>query len=389
MNNPFSSYQVLLKSEIWLNVGHQVATRKSSIFSSSLPLFKSVAMNLDAFSLDSLFITLPSFSEMLTQLKAKGYFLNKVPLERTPEDFLKSYLGTQRDYLVCSPVQLLAQPLDPIVTTEMNYPKEFFELFDKLNAYIAIVNDVLCNRLALKPYEKISDQENVTEQMHALQAGKISYLIHMPFGDVLALLLHDIARPSVNDPEHGHSNHCHEGSTILLPLGLPIDYSGYHAVAKYLLMEFCTPYQDLISPTSKHTLDIQLKPLLGTLKRLEDLPEHELSTFMYQIMFMRLIDDMSKVPPSAVNELCSESADYFEKQTIENMLHQQLCVHLNQRLASTTNLSLELQTMKASLDAALSLLLRAKDYSNNPNLYQTYEPVIHDLGDQTLGLSIQ
>ncbi len=366
-----------------------MATREQSVFTSTSSLFKPPSPSLLAFqktTLESYLSELPSFKEILTILNEKAIFLGKEPVQYRMDDFLATCVHLSNTNLNCPPVQLLAEPLS-FATTPMStltesehLPEPCLLLADEIACYIAIIGDVLNNQLAQKPYEKAVDLEYVTEQEHALQAGKISYRLNMPLEDILALLLHDIARPSIDDPEHGHSNHCKEGSTILSPLGLAIDYSGYHAFAKYLLYTFCPSYKDLISKTSRRTLEIQLQDLALQLGELTDFPPPQLAFAMYKIMLMRLIDDMSKVPPSELNKrLDGGEPEYFNHQDIQNMLSKQMNRHLNRMIAQSTDITKTLKETKDKLDAALLLLLRARGYSTHPALYEKYHEVIEPL----------
>jgi len=252
-----------------------------------------------------------------------------------------------------------------------------------INCYIDMLIDVLNNKLAKKPYENINDLENVTERQHALQAGKIALLIGLPLNDVIALLLHDIARPSINDPTHGHANHCFEGSTILKPFGLSTDYAGLHAFAKYLLFHCCPDYKDLISHTSRYTLAIQSKNMASQIESLNNLDASALAPVLYKIMLMRLIDDMSKVPDCELQKIAgNQQIENLDDVMIKKMLSQQIMTHME-------NLSGEKQMnqFKEELEDALRLLLRAQEYSSNAELYTQYHDVINEAATQKLSVA--
>lgn len=350
-----------------------MATSEDRVFSS---LFKSIP---EEATLDLYAQALPPFSVILAQLQKEGVFKGMKLVEDTPErvksvdytiqDFLETPVVTMKANLHQSPAKILAQPL-PAVAFSMDdtpidaklYPKQFAELIDEINCYIALIFDVLNNELAKKPYELKQDQENVTEKEHALEAGKIGMLLSMKLDDVLALLLHDIARPSINDADYGHSRHASEGSTITSPLGLSTDYSGLHTYAKYLLYKFCLPYKDLISPTSMRTLEIQSRGHAWDLGELNGMKPEELGPALYKIMFMRLIDDMSKVPI----KFGQDETEHFDK-LITSMLREQMVLRLNTMTQAGPDIPEAIQGMKDKLDAALRLLVRARDHSIKPS----------------------
>lgn len=360
-----------------------------SFYTTSHVKFKSFSPSIAAlqkYSLKDYISEISPFKTILAGLHKRGLFTHISAIDYTMNDFLKSYFEVQdlneRSFFLSTPVDLIAQPL-PLPQEEGQdtvYTKELSSLFELINCYLAMLLDVLNNQLAQKPYEKISDKEDVTEQEHALQAGKMALLLGMSLSDVLALLFHDIARPSVDDPLHGHSNHCQEGSTILSPLGLSVDYSGYHALAKYLLSEFCPNYEFLISDVSKYTLRIQKGGLNKEAQGLNQLDAESLASYLFQIMFMRLIDDMSKVPELVLKE----KAQYFNNETILLMLKEQMITHLKEEMKNSKDTSETIAGCKAKLEAAISLMSRAKSQTNDPDLYEGYKDILEQRIEQRL-----
>ncbi|KTC70237.1 hypothetical protein Lbir_1820 [Legionella birminghamensis] len=321
---------------------------------------------------------LPDFPAILQKLRAKGYFEGQEAVDYTAADFLKEF-SLNEQMLKATPVELLCSPLTSleVLTAECSLPSEFTELSPNIECYIEIINDVLQNRLAQKPYDNPSDQENVTEQEHALQAGKLGLLLFGCLEDVLGLLLHDIARPSINDPVHGHSKHCQEGSKILAPLGLKIDYAGHHAFAKYLLNLCCPSYKKLISDTSIFTLNIQEKGLAEEIKDLSSLDSTALARVFYQLMLMRIIDDSSKVSNIDLKRrLRGNHPEFFDSACIHSMLRRQIGLYLREKLGGNQPLEVIKTEIKSQLNEALFLLLRAKEASNAPQLYEKYESLL-------------
>lgn len=366
-----------------------MATREQSVFEGTSVLFKPASSNLNALQTTSIahyLHNLPGFSSILAQLKSEGLFLHLDSVEYSVENFLEHHANLSRVNLDRPAVELISEPIyltlnsSDLLTDIELIPHDFLELSDKIECYISLIVDVIHNQLAQKPYEKLSDREDVTEQEHALQAGKIAYLLKMPLGEILALLLHDVARPSINNPEHGHANHSQEGSTILSPLELPIDFSGAHTFAKYLLYKFSPLYKNLISAASKHTLSIQTQFLASEAEKLKDLTPRELAVTIYQLMLMRLIDDMSKVSSLALNQqLDDERPDYFDPLLIKQLLKQQMNLHLRETVDKSSDLPKAISKINEQLDDALLLLLRAKDYSNDPKLYEQFHQVIESI----------
>lgn len=287
-----------------------------------------------------------SFSDILFSFQQKGLFKNTSDCSYTMSDFLKEkFINKTLDTPIS---QFLNKELTP--STDSLAPN----LSSKTTAYVELIIDVLNNKLAYKKYEQVSDRESVNERTHALQAAKISSQIYNDPAEVLMLLLHDIARVSIDDATHGHKNHCVEGSRILAPLQLPMDFVGLHAFAKQLLFLFCPAYKQLISPASQKSLNIQEGSFAAVIASLENLPAIELAKLFYGIMFSRLIDDESKVPTDMVQ------AQYHSTNAIRQLLSQRM-----QNLPEDT----------AKLDDAIRLLLRAKENSNNPQLYEDFKEV--------------
>lgn len=384
-----------------------MATRKDSVFTTPNVFFTPVSQNLlvlEEVTLQSFIDATPGFDEMLTKLQEKGFFKGKELIKYTMFEFIAELFDSNLPTMDTAAAQFLIQkfadgktPLTCLTKieesdekeehetaeTELLPPKQlglFAPLAKEMNCYINLLYDVLDNDLAQKPYEKMQDQENVTEKQHALQAAKISFMLQMSLADILALLFHDIARPSVNDADHGHENHCMEGSTILDPLGLDIDYSGYHAFAKYLLFSYCPPYLGLISQTSVHTLAFQEKDWSAQIAGLEELDSPDLAKALFKIMLMRLIDDMSKVPESQLKNPYDESPpEYFDELQIKKMLRKQILTHLNKLATQSNNSEATIQEIKEKLESAMLLLLRAKDFSLHPGLYEQYADIVDPL----------
>lgn len=309
------------------------------------------------------------FEKIIKTLQENGLFDSVSTVDYSINDFFTEFMQPPTNHLRMLLPELLAKPLPEFSSTTMPIPADFPEaLQKKIEYYIALIVDVLSNQLAQKPYEQRCDQENVTERQHALQAGKICLLIGLPLDETIAMLLHDIARPSIDNAAHGHIHHCTEGSTILKPLGLSIDYAGLHAFAKYLLFNFCPDYKTLISTTSHYSLKIQSANLAQQIESLKGLSSNELAKILYKIMFMRLIDDMSKVPEQLLQNLCDGEVKYFDNATIKTMLHKQIYSEIARLSADPI--------FETNLDQAMELLLRAKSFSLNPSLYECFEPVI-------------
>lgn len=247
-----------------------------------------------------------------------------------------------------------------------NCPREFHEIRASIVFYLDLISDVLNNQLAHRLYEAgVPEHENVTERQHAFQAAKIGMLLGFSDSEVLAMSLHDIARPTVHDETHGHQHHCQEGDDILKPLGLAIDYSYLHAFAKFLLNEFCAPYQALISPVSQTSLVVQKTKFKEQAQRLLKLPPEALAKTLLQIMLMRLIDDMSKVPA----DLGFIGDEHLIEAKLKILLAIQMERHLLRLTLSNENKEIVFNTFKHQLDQAIHLLARAKKYSNNPSIY--------------------
>lgn len=325
----------------------------------------------------------PSFAVILAGLQERGWLQTVPSFQYTMADFLRD--AGMDTYLDLSPVKLLAKPL-PVFLQEaekkVELPTVFAGLAGKLEFYKRLILDVLNNDLAQQNYEEgVPDQENVSERVHALQAGKLAALV-LPAEKTLPLLLHDIARTTNKDQEYGHAHHCEEGSVILAPLGLVIDYTRHHALAKYLLFHFCEPYSQgltpetkgLISPVSTYSLQKQIETLGPLMKALAGLAPVELARFFFSIMFMRLTDDFSKVPVAELRrELNGQEPDYFSDELIARLLHQQLRQHLHQLDQSHEDKTVMLCDYEKQLDTAISLLARARQYTYDAALYEAYD----------------
>ena len=320
--------------------------------------------------------SIPAFKEILKGLQAKGWLTTNASCHYSMINFLQD-VAIDSD-LDLSPVKILAQPLPEFLVQiseeeKQPFPEAFKTLESKLENYEELLIETLNNKLAQQDYEEgIPTQENVSERVHALQAGKIASLV-MPPENILPMLLHDIARPTNSDQEYGHAHHCNEGSDICAPLGLSINYTLYHALAKYLLFHFCQPYtqgmtpetKGLISPVSTYSLPKQTESLGLLLTGLQTLEPIRMARFFYSIMFMRLIDDFSKVPVSELSrELRDKDTEYFSDKLMANLFRKQLVIHLHQLDASQEDIFLVLRKYELKLDVAISLLMRARQFTN-------------------------
>lgn len=369
-----------------------MATRKESVFTtSSAVLFQPLPQSLQALeqtTLERILAEIPPYPTILAQLQAHGLFVDKQPIDYTMHQFLDTELKQSEANLACSSFQLLIKPLPhdtlvrAILAGDKGYPEEFatYALFSRVDCYIEVLCDVLSNQLAQKPYEQLSDRENVTEREHGLQAGKIAYLLGMSLDDILALLFHDIARPSVDDPKYADVHHASEGGIILSPLGLSLDYSSCHAFAKYILHTFSPAYRELISATSLRTLALQAENLPGQLGELASLDSASLSSAIYKIVVMRVIDDQSKAPTLELSKrLEGEKPDYFSDEFIKSMLHKQMAEHLTKLMKTSIDREKTIHLFEEKLDNSITLLLRAKEYSLHPDIYGHYHQIIDPL----------
>lgn len=300
--------------------------------------------------------SIPPYELILRGLQDKNYFINhKVPI------VLRDNFGINNpDYLRWTALQLSAQPI-----RQISHPLSIHDSLDsKIQSYVSILCDIFKNKLSERNYEPgIASQENTSERQHGLQIGKIAYLLGMKLDDVLGLLLHDIARMTVDGDDHGHAVHHLEGSVILAPLGLETNYTFFHGFAKYLLNEFCPAYESLISPVSKLSLQVQKKSLEPQIEALDKLNDETLAHHIQKMMFSRLLDDLCKVPEQeliAVLQPLGREIEYFNNITMLHMLFMKFSPYQN------TNITPELND---KLDAALNLMLRAKEFSYNPGLY--------------------
>lgn len=367
-----------------------MATRSESVFeNTSVTLFQPLPQSLEALektTIEKILNEIPDYSVILAKLQEQGLFLDKTSSDFTIKQFIKKYFAEVSSILQSSSFELLTQPLRNLIQSMLApsdaYPLELVEyaLFPRVDCYIDLLNDVLENTLAQKPYEQLSDRENVTEREHGLQAGKIAVLLGMPLDDTLALLFHDIARPSVDDPKHADQHHALEGGVILSPLGLSIDYSSSHAFAKYILHTFSSSYRELISSTSLRTLALQSKDLPSQLGDLGSLDGDELAVAIYKIVLMRVIDDNSKAPTSELTKrLDGKDPVYFNHQQIREMLHKQMAINLFRITQKDGNKDEIIQQFEEQLNASILLLLRAEKYSLHPDIYKMHPTVIEEL----------
>lgn len=370
-----------------------MATRRESVFSTTWgSLFQPLPQSLQALeqtTIEQILTEIPAYSTILAKLQEQGLFLDKKSSDYTIQQFVEKHFHQSKSALSCSSFQLLTKPLpdaDALAKTMLaaddGYLVELasYALFGLVDCYIDVLCDVLENQLAQKPYEQLSDRENVTEQEHGLQAGKIAYLLGMSLDDILALLFHDIARPSVDDPKHADKHHAIEGGIILSPLGLSIDYSSSHAFAKFILHTFSPAYRELISSTSLRTLALQAKDLPAQLGDLHSLDGEQLADAIYKIVLMRVIDDNSKAPTLELTKrLEGREPDYFNDELIKAMLHKQMVAHFHQIMSQPESKDTMIKLFEEQLGAAISLLLRAKEYSLHSAIYNDYHQIIRGL----------
>jgi predicted HD phosphohydrolase len=293
----------------------------------------------------------------------------------TMQYYINSILNPgRRIYLHYSAEKLITLPLKNDISDDVkDIPEEFNQLSEKIKFFINVVIDILNNELAQRNYEAgVLDQENVSEREHGLQAGKIVFLLGSPLDHVLAMLLHDISRPSILSEVHSHVHHHKEGHIILAPLGLSIDYTLHHGVAKYFLKKMCPLYGKLISSVSQQSLAMQEKMLEEQFRILEKMDPDSRAAFVYKIMFMRLIDDFSKVPTLTLKT----KPEYFNDNFIEQMIQTQISRHLNKLLVHNNNPEQTVTEYERKLDEALDLMIRAKEYSHHPELYQQHQPML-------------
>lgn len=370
-------------------LGRLSAVGKTLWSSSSPRFFSTVPHNLQHFhktNLNQYCKQIPAFPTLLTKLQLKGQFLEKKPVSYSMDLFLTQKISNPH-FLNYVPTQLMSQTLPAAQTTasacenatqlkeslDHKLPSAFKRLSNKLAFYLLLLVDVFNNKLAQRHYEPgVPDQENVSERLHGLQAAKLATLFGLPRDLILAMLFHDLARPTHEDATHGHSNHHLEGDHILAPLGLSLSYTGYHAYAKFLLRELCPPYQDLLSPVSALSLSVQNKKMESQLSKLNQLDSLSLAKNIYQLMFLRLFDDLSKVPALALDK----KVQYLTDSAISRMLFDQLSAHLNELAKSGKDLHQVVVTMEDQLEVAMDLLLRPKEYSNNPQLYKHFWQLI-------------
>jgi predicted HD phosphohydrolase len=333
--------------------------------------FATVPHNLTALSNSSLQMYLdriPPIAQILERL-IPGYLCeNEFIKDYTIYDFLRERQYLANPFLMATPASMMQTDLpltDDTRPTLLDCPDNMLPLRDKIQSYIHMIIDVLNNELADRMYEAgLPEQENVSERQHALQAGKIAILLRMLDGEVLEMILHDIARSTVDDAGHGHQHHCKEGDDIVAPLGLPTDYAWHHALAKHLLFEFCEPYQQLISQVSVLSLQVQKNKFAEQAKRLNMLSDEELGMKIYQLMLMRLIDDVSKVP----DLLLTEKPNYLDDERLQNRLTKQMNLQLR-LLNARDDFEVAIGVFEKKLNLAIEHMQRAKGYSRHPEIY--------------------
>ncbi len=366
-----------------------MAANQQEVYSGISPaLFRALPTDSSALKetcMETYLKALPDFATILGGLQSRGFFVGQETTSVNIHDFLQYLSPIPVRAMSLPPTQLLATPfalahrehaMDALIELEA-LPPVYQVLNEEITAYIALIIDVLNNDLAQKPYEQINDRENVTEKEHALQAGKLAYMFGLRLDDILAMLFHDIARPSIDDSSHGHINHANEGSSILAPLGLGLGFCASHGFAKYLLMQFCPPYKKLISKASKHSLGLQTKHLDEETTTLKEMDPLSLAHNCYKLVFFRILDDMSKASKSILEiYLAGAEIEYFSNDLIKKMLIKQFCT----RLKKLPNTPSAIQEIKNCLSTAISLLGRARQYSQHPEIYPPIEHLLHSAG---------
>lgn len=318
----------------------------------------------------------PDFDVILQGLKNRGFFRDVEPVALSLSDVLQGWIKNHERLLATPHALVHESVVYPSVVSALDLPNEFSVFQDQIQLYIQLICDVLSNTLADKNYEPgLPNTENVSEREHALQAGKIAYLFGLDSSDVLAMLLHDISRPTHEDQVYGNKNHCDEGSAILAPLGFSIDYCRYHAFAKYLLNEFNPTYKNkLLSPVSQVSLEEQKAKMHDQLQDLSSLATIELAALLYKIIYMRLVDDFSKVPT------CGMVIDYFSDEYLKMLLSRQFSLHLTKLSSTREELSSMLDDFSKKLESALVLLQRPKEFSKHLELYASHAYPKHRCG---------
>src|SRR3990167_2871645 len=329
------------------------------------------------------FRAIPNCTTLLKALNSKGQFLGKEPLTYDANQFLQEEIP-QHSFLEKTPIELMnhslrgtsfhsdSSQLERILTQSL--PKEFKSLNRKITFYILLIEDVFTNKLAQRNYESgLPEYENVSEQLHGLQAGKLATLLGFSRNEVLAMLFHDLARPTHEQDDRGHASHHSEGHHILMPLGLSTSFAWYHAYAKFLLKELCEPYPTLLSPVSHRSLTLQKQNMLEQIANLHQHNSQALAKTLYKLMFLRLIDDFSKIPQMALNK----NVEYLTQDKIRHLLLVQIIEHCEKMAKSVKNKKQTAGVFNNQLEIAMAHLLRPQAFSNNPALYREFYDYSH------------
>lgn len=242
-------------------------------------------------------------------------------------------------------------PHRPFPLHTLNIPSHLSLLQKQTDDYIYHLLAVMKNELSTKNYEEhLPDEENVSERDHANQAAKIGLMLGLSSELQLVLYTHDQSRLTCL-PDYGHEHHTEETHKLIKPLGI-FNYTEYHAFAKFLLHELCSPYQMLISQVSKTSLSRQQNHFAAKWENLNKMPADDFVRFCYQIMLLRLIDDSSKVPAHLIIQKSLDDV-YLTESEIKSLIHKSL----NKRFLE---LSSELVAeYSLELNEALTLLNRA------------------------------
>jgi predicted HD phosphohydrolase len=273
---------------------------------------------------------------MLPVLHQKGYFLAQARIEYDSREALHQLFPNAGKKLHMPALRLIIEPIPftppttETVVQDDHLAKSFKPLTPKINEYIDKLCQVLSNTLAERNYEVgIPDSENVSERVHALQAGLIAYRLGLNPIHVAAMLFHDISRCTKEEIAYSHRYHHAESSRILTPLGAVKDYTFNHPFAKFLLHAFSGVYRKhLLSPLSQNSLTMQSDSFAASVRRLSVHQNDKLAEALFQIMAMRAIDDFSKVPEHLLRSSLDASRHYFDNDTIKQLLVYVMANHL-------------------------------------------------------------
>ncbi|MDR3476462.1 MAG: hypothetical protein P4M14_00340 [Gammaproteobacteria bacterium] len=316
---------------------------------------------LKSISLVNIFASLPNFDHILKKLQSHHYFPNQSPVSYDSHQALRQLFPNGDKKLHHSAVTLLTDstpvvlPSTETVVHPDHLASHFKQLASPINLYIDKLCQVLANTLAERNYEAgLPDSENVSERVHALQAGLVAYRLGLSHVNIAALLLHDISRCTKEDIAHSHRFHHTESSKILSPLGAVKNYTSHHPFAKFLLYEFSEVYRThLLSPLSQNSLKMQSDSFAASVRRLSIHQNEKLAEALFQLMAMRAIDDFSKVPEHLLQANLTAS-HYFDNDTIKKLLVHVMVNHLILLNPDEATVS----QFRSDLSAAMKILSR-------------------------------